>query len=131
MDVRSSASLQESSAREYRGYRLFDSCSPGRGLLRCREVVQVTPLSSWRQRLEGALETRVLSEPLTQLFWNWEIRGCPGLHSQARLLDCDGLAHVGLDGRRVRRDLLRAGEHHHARNVSLAELHEHLLRILQ
>src|SRR5204863_882087 len=41
------------------------------------------------------------------------------------------LAHVGLDGRRLRPDVLHAGELHHPPGVHLAELHEHLLGVLQ
>src|SRR5438876_6622726 len=113
------ASLQEPSAVEYRRHRLFDSRRPRRRLLGRGKVVQVTPLPPRRQRLEGALETRIPSEALTQLPRNRKIRGSLRLHPQARLLDGDGLAHVGLDGRRFRRDVLRAGELHHAPGVDL------------
>src|SRR5438876_7002095 len=88
------ASLQEPSAFEYRGPRLFDSRRPRRRLLGRGKVVQVTPLPPRRQRLEGALETRVPSEPLPQLLGNRKIRGPPLLHPQPSLLGCDGLAHV-------------------------------------
>src|SRR5215831_6443362 len=67
------ASLQEPSAFEYRRRRLFDSRHPCRRLLGCAKVVQVTPLPPRRQRLEGALETRVPSEPLSQLLGNRKI----------------------------------------------------------
>src|SRR5213078_2336345 len=56
------ASLQEPSAFEYRRHRLFDSRHPCRRLLGGGKVVQVTPLPPRRQRLKGALETRVASE---------------------------------------------------------------------
>src|SRR5262249_24378521 len=42
-----------------------------------------------------------------------------------------GLAHVGLDGRRLRRDVLHAGELHHPPGLHLTELHQHLLGVLQ
>jgi hypothetical protein len=67
------ASLQEPSAFEYRGHRLFDSRRPRRRLLGRGKVVQITPLPPRRQRLEGALETRVPSEPLPQLLGNRKI----------------------------------------------------------
>src|SRR6266700_3790292 len=60
------ASLQEPSAFEYRRHRLFDSRHSCRRLLGCSKVVQVTPLPPRRQRLEGALKTRVPSELLSQ-----------------------------------------------------------------
>src|SRR5438132_8882358 len=83
------ASLQEPSAFENRRDRLFDSRHPCRRLLGCGKVVQVTPLPPRRQRLEGALETRVSSEPLSQLLGNRKIRGLLSLHPQPSLLDCD------------------------------------------
>src|SRR5580658_3606356 len=67
------ASLQESSAFEYRGHRPFDSCRPRCRLLGGGKMVQVPPLPPRRQRLEGALETRVPSEPLPQLVGNRKI----------------------------------------------------------
>src|ERR1700737_1714211 len=67
------APLQEPSAFKYRGHRLFDSRRSRRRLLGRGKVVQVTPLSPRRQRVEGALETRVPSEPLPQLLGNWKI----------------------------------------------------------
>src|SRR6266436_1898217 len=67
------ASLQEPSALEYRGHRLFDSRRPRRRLLGRGKVVQVTPLPPRRQRLEGALETRVASELLAQFLGNRKI----------------------------------------------------------
>src|SRR3982750_4825387 len=67
------ASLQETSAFEYRGHRLVDSRLPRRRLLGACKVVQVTPLPPGCQRLEGALETRVTSEPLGQLRRNRKI----------------------------------------------------------
>jgi len=57
-----SVSLEEPSAFEYRGDRLFDSRRPRRRLLGRGKVVQVAPLPPRRQRLESALETRVPSE---------------------------------------------------------------------
>src|SRR5436305_1817250 len=64
------APLKEPSAFEYRGHRLLDSRRP-RGRLLCRrEVVQITPLPPRRQRLERALEARVLSKLLAQLVQN-------------------------------------------------------------
>ncbi len=79
-----------------------------------------------RQRRERALETTVPSEPLRQFLRNRKIRGLLLLHPQSSLLACDGLAHVGLDGRRLRRDVLHAGELHHPPGVHLTELHQHL-----
>lgn len=55
------AFLREPSAFEYRGHRFVDSGRPRRRLLGRRKVVQVTPLTPRRQRLEGVLETRVCS----------------------------------------------------------------------
>jgi hypothetical protein len=94
-------------------------------------VVQVAPLPSRRQRLEGALEARVFPEPFLQLLRNRKIRGLLRLHAQARFFDRDGLAHVRPDDRGARPDLFRAGELHHAAGVHLAKLHQHLLRIFQ
>src|SRR5262252_645547 len=84
----------------------FRSAPPACRLLGRGKVVEVTPLPPRRQRLEGALETRVFSEPLRQLLGHREIRGLPLFHPQPSLLDCDGLTHVGLDGRRLRPDVL-------------------------
>src|SRR5436853_4231826 len=67
------ASLQEPSAFEYRGHRLFDSRRPRHRLLGRGKVVEVTPLPPRRQRLECALETRVPLEPLAQLLGNRKI----------------------------------------------------------
>src|SRR5882762_4004438 len=67
------ASLQEPSAFEYRRHRFFDSRYPCRRLLGGGKVVQVTPLPPRRQRLKGVLETRVASEPLSQLLGNRRI----------------------------------------------------------
>src|SRR4029078_6237781 len=106
--------LQESSAFEDRRHRLFDPRHPGRRLLGCGEVVEVTPLPPRRQRLEGSLETRVPAEPLRQLLGNRKIRGLLLLDLQPGLLDCDGLAYVGPDGGRPRLHVPRAGELHHA-----------------
>src|SRR6185369_9837206 len=125
------ASLQETFSRENRGHCPFDSRGPRRRLLGRRKVVQVTPLSARRQRLEGALETRVSSEPLAQLLGNWKIRSTLRLHPQPSLLNCDGLAHVRLDRRRLRRDVFHAGELHYAPSVCLAELNQHLLAVFQ
>src|SRR6185437_11595226 len=125
------ASLQEPSAFKYRRHRLFDSREPRRRLLGCAKVVEVTPLPPGRQRLEGAHETWILSEPLRQLLGNRKIRGLLLLHPQPSLLDCDGLAHVGLDGRRLGQDLLHAGELHHPPGLHLTELHQYFLGILQ
>src|SRR5579863_8374808 len=67
------ASLQEPSAGEYRRQRLFDSRRPRRRLLGRGKVVEVTPLPPRRQRVEGPLETWVLSEPLRQLLGDRKI----------------------------------------------------------
>src|SRR5437868_523583 len=67
------ASLQEPSAFEYRGHRLFDSRRPRHRLLGRGKVVEVTPLPPRRQRLECALETRVPSEVFAQLRGNRKI----------------------------------------------------------
>src|SRR5437879_5285948 len=64
------ASLQKPSALEYRRHGLFDSRHPRRRLLGGGKVVEVTPLPPRRQRLEGALERWVPSEPLRQLLGN-------------------------------------------------------------
>src|ERR1700733_2488230 len=71
------APLQESSTLEYRRHRFFDSRHSRRRLLGRGKVVEVTPLPPRRQRLEGALETRVPSQPLPQLLGNRKIRGPP------------------------------------------------------
>src|ERR1041384_6795893 len=120
------APLQEPSAFEDRRHRPFDPCHPRRRLLGPGKVVEVTPLPPRRERLEGALETRVPAEPLRQLLGNRKIRGLPALHPEPGLLDRDGFAHVGLDGRRLRRDVLHAGELHDPTGVDLTELHQRL-----
>src|SRR5215471_21791994 len=68
-------SLQKPSAFVYRRHRLFDSRHPRRRLLGRGKVKEVTPLTPRRQRLEGALETRVSSEPLRQFLGNRKV-GC-------------------------------------------------------
>src|ERR1043166_2679354 len=100
-----SAPLQEPSAFENRRHCLFDSRRPCCRLLGRGEVVQITSLAPWRQRLERALEARVHPESLAQLLGNRKLRGLLLRHPQASLLDRDGLAHVGPDGRRLRPDV--------------------------
>lgn len=63
-ESRALAPLQEPSAFEYGGHRLFDSRRSGRRLLGRGKVIQVTALSPRRQCLEGALETRLPPKPL-------------------------------------------------------------------
>src|SRR5690348_10702015 len=67
MNVLYLASFQEPSAFEYRRHRLFDSRRPRGRLFGRGKVAQVTPLPTRCQRLEGALEMRVPSEPPPQL----------------------------------------------------------------
>ena len=67
------APLREAFAFEYRGHRLFDPCHPRRRLPGSGKMVEVTPLPPRRQRLEGALETRVSSESLRQFLGNRKI----------------------------------------------------------
>src|SRR5690349_874697 len=122
--------LQEPSSFEDRRYRLLDPRGPRLRLLRAGKVKQVSPLPTRRQRLERALEPRIVAELLLQLlghgnFWGLRL----DLHSG--LLGRHGLAHVGLDGGRLRRNLLGAGEFHHPRCLNLSELDQQLLWVLQ
>src|SRR5262249_28839053 len=113
-----------------RRHRLLDPRGPRCRLLRAAEVKQVSPLPTWRQRLERALEPRIDAELLLQLLGHGKLWGLRlDLHSG--LLGRHGLAYVGLDGGRLRRNLLGAGELHHPRCLDLPELHQQLLRVLQ
>src|SRR6185503_6486063 len=82
-------------------------------------------------RFERALETRISSKPLGELLGNRIICGALRLHAQPGLLDCNGLADIGFYGRRLRPDVLRAAELHHATGLHLSELHQQLLWILE
>src|SRR6266446_7733116 len=113
--------LQEPSSFEDRRHRLLDPRGPRPRLLRAGEVKQVSPLPTRRQRLERALEPRIVAELLLQLLGHRKLWGLRlDLHSS--LPDRHGLAHVGLDGGRLRRNLLCAGELHHPRCLNLPEL---------
>jgi len=111
--------LQEPSSFEDRRHCLLDPRGPRPRLLRTGEVKQVSPLSTRRQRLEGALEPRIVAELLLQLLGHGKLWGLR-LDLNSGLLGRHGLAHVGLDGGRFRRNLLGAGELHHPRCLNLA-----------
>src|SRR5439155_7092086 len=100
--------LQEPSSFEDRRHRLLDPRDPRPRLLRAGEVKQVPPLPTRRQRLERALEPRIVAEFLLQLLGHGKLSTLR-LNLHSGLLGRHGLAHVGLDGGRLRRDLLGAG----------------------
>src|SRR6185437_11137562 len=129
--TRTSTSLQEPSAFEDCRPRFVDSRRSRCRLFGRGEVVEVASLPSRRQCLEGLLETLVLLEPLAQLLGNGIIRCLLRFHPQPGLLDRDGFAHVSFDRCRLRGDLLRAGELHHASGLYSPELHQHPFGVLQ
>src|SRR5262245_19034452 len=122
--------LQEPSPFEDRRHRLLDPRGPRPRLLRAGEVKQVSSLRTRRQRLERALESRIVAELLLQFLGYGKLWGLR-LNLHSGLLGRHGLAHVRLDGGRLRRNLLGAGELHHPRCLNLPELHQQLLRVLQ
>src|SRR6185437_14193186 len=82
--------LQEPSSFEDRRRRLLNPRGPRSGLFRAGEVKQVSPLPARRQRLERALELRILAEFLLQLRRQDKLPGL-GLDLHSGLLGRHGL----------------------------------------